>query len=88
MIEHRDQDERAKKGLSEAEAMARLAADGPNELPSKHQRTGFRIFLDIMREPMLVLLVAGGAIYAVFGETRDGGGWPARAGHRAGRGDG
>lgn len=71
MIEHREQDTRATKGLSEAEAKARFAADGPNELRSRHERTGFRIFLDVMREPMLALLVAGGAIYAAFGETRD-----------------
>ena len=58
-------------GLSEAEARARFAADGPNELPSTGRRTGLRILFDVIREPMLALLVAGGAVYLALGDTRE-----------------
>jgi Ca2+-transporting ATPase len=64
-------DTKTTSGLTGAQARARLAADGPNELPSGGHRTGLRIMLDTMREPMLALLLAGGAIYALLGETRD-----------------
>ena len=50
-------------GLSTAEAQARLASDGPNELPQRHPRTPFRIVLDVLREPMFALLIAAGVIY-------------------------
>lgn len=62
--------ERAAKtmsGLTDAEAAARLVADGPNELLSGDHRTGIRIVLDVIKEPMLALLLSGGAIYALLG---------------------
>ncbi len=58
-------------GLASAEAQRRLALDGPNELPRGDHRTGLRILVDVVREPMLALLLASGAIYAVLGETTD-----------------
>lgn len=58
-------------GLTAGEARSRLASDGPNELPSGGHRTGLRILLDVIREPMLALLLTGGAIYATLGETGD-----------------
>lgn len=66
-----DRDLKSTSGLTDAEAGARLRADGPNELPSADHRTGLRILLDVIKEPMLALLLAGGAIYALLGETRD-----------------
>ncbi|PYF06281.1 Ca2+-transporting ATPase [Rhodobacter viridis] len=71
MTDIAERDSQTTSGLTEAEAAARLATDGPNELPSGDHRTGFRILLDVLREPMLALLLAGGAIYALLGETRD-----------------
>nr|WP_255657277.1 cation-translocating P-type ATPase [Lysobacter lactosilyticus] len=53
------------------EAMRRLARDGPNALPDSEQRSPLRIALHAMREPMLLLLVAAGAIYLALGEPRD-----------------
>lgn len=61
----------AASGLTSGEAASRLASDGPNELPSGDRRTGFRILLGVVKEPMLALLLAGGAIYALLGEMRD-----------------
>lgn len=46
-------------GLSEGEAAQRLVRYGPNELPSTKRRDVVRIALEVVREPML-LLVAGG----------------------------
>ena len=58
-------------GLREIDAQARLAADGPNELPREGRRTTARIFIDVLREPMLALLVAGSAIYFALGDLRE-----------------
>ena len=59
------------KGLSEAEAAQRLARDGPNELPRRDRRTPFRIVVEVLREPMLLLLLAGGAIYLALGDLTE-----------------
>ena len=47
-------------GLSEAEAQARLKAEGYNELPRPDRRTTLRIVFEVVREPMIALLLAGG----------------------------
>jgi Ca2+-transporting ATPase len=57
----------APRGLSSAEAAARLAAEGPNELPRPAERTVVRIALEVGREPMFLLLLAAGAIYLLLG---------------------
>ena len=58
-------------GLSEQEAAARLRAEGANELPSTKPRGLLAIAWEVVREPMLLLLVGAGAIYLVLGELRD-----------------
>ena len=58
-------------GLSEAEAAARLEREGPNELPSKDRRTILGIVLEVVREPMFLMLIAAGAIYMFMGEPSD-----------------
>ena len=50
-------------GLAEAEARARLDVEGYNELPRSDRRTPLRIILEVVREPMLALLLGGGVIY-------------------------
>jgi len=59
------------QGLSETEAQARLRSEGYNELPRSDQRTAFRIVLEVMREPMLALLVGGGAVYLALGDLQE-----------------
>ena len=54
-----------------AAAAARLAEDGPNELPSAERRNFFRIVLDVLKEPMLLLLLAGGVIYLALGSAQE-----------------
>ncbi len=58
-------------GLSEAEAAARLAAEGPNELPREGRRTVLRIALDVLREPMLALLLGAGLVYLALGDIHE-----------------
>ncbi|MGY4314143.1 cation-translocating P-type ATPase [Bradyrhizobium sp. JR3.5] len=58
-------------GLGESEAQARLAAEGPNELPQPDRRTPLRIVLEVLREPMFALLIGGGAIYLLLGDIKE-----------------
>src|SRR6516164_7770018 len=58
-------------GLSESVAQARLAAEGPNELPLADRRTPLRIVLEVLREPMFALLLGGGAIYLLLGDIKE-----------------
>lgn len=59
------------RGLAEADAQARLKAEGPNELPRSERRTPVRIILEVLGEPMLSLLLGGGAIYLALGDTKE-----------------
>ncbi len=58
-------------GLDPDEAARRLARDGPNEVASQKPRTLLRLARDVLREPMLLLLVCAGALYLALGEPRD-----------------
>jgi P-type Ca2+ transporter type 2C len=58
-------------GLTDDQAAERLAADGPNELPRHGQRGFWRICLEVLREPMLAMLLAAGLIYLILGDARE-----------------
>ncbi|WBU28079.1 cation-translocating P-type ATPase [Rhodopseudomonas palustris] len=58
-------------GLSEREAAARLASEGYNELPSPDRRTLLGIVLEVVREPMLALLLGGGVVYMALGDLKE-----------------
>ncbi|MFH1448715.1 MAG: cation-translocating P-type ATPase [Candidatus Micrarchaeota archaeon] len=58
-------------GLSDEEAAVLLRKDGPNELPSSKPRNVLTIALEVIREPMFILLVVCGMIYLTLGETID-----------------
>ncbi len=60
-----------REGLSETEARARLAADGPNELPNPDRRSRARILFEALSEPMSALLVGGGVLYFLLGDTTE-----------------
>lgn len=60
------------KGLSQEEAARRLADNGPNELPRPEKRSFIKIALEVFAEPMLALLLAGGGIYLLLGDTGEG----------------
>ena len=58
-------------GLSAADAAAQLQRDGPNLLPQPDHRRWPRMVLDVLREPMLLLLVAAAVLYLLLGDARD-----------------
>jgi P-type Ca2+ transporter type 2C len=58
-------------GLSEADAARQLRVTGYNELLSTRRRSVFYIALEVVREPMFLLLVACGLLYMVMGELTD-----------------
>ena len=60
------------EGLSAEEAVSRLLRDGPNELSSARPRTWFQIALGVVREPMLLLLLAAGSVNFMLAEPLDG----------------
>lgn len=62
------------RGLTAAQVQARLATEGPNELPHGQRRTPLRIALEVLREPMLAMLamlLAAGTIYLLLGDTTE-----------------
>lgn len=64
-------DQTLPEGLSREEAAALLRAEGPNELPAAAQRDIPAIALEVLREPMFLLLVSAGAIYLLLGNAGD-----------------
>ncbi len=58
-------------GLTQAEAEDLLNRVGFNELPSTRPRSILAIALDVVREPMFLLLVAGGLIYLLLGDLQE-----------------
>ncbi len=68
MIRPDQPDWRDVRGLTQAEADARLRAEGPNELPGARRRSIVAIVRDVMREPMFLLLVAAASIYFMLGD--------------------
>ncbi|HYL97892.1 MAG TPA: cation-translocating P-type ATPase [Blastocatellia bacterium] len=55
------------KGLTEQEASLRIEREGFNELPSAGRTSTLHVIAGVLREPMFLLLVAGGAIYLAIG---------------------
>ena len=58
-------------GLPEEEARARLQEEGTNEIPAHEKRSLFTIVLEVVREPMFLMLVAAGGVYLLMGEPTD-----------------
>ncbi|MBP8304466.1 MAG: cation-translocating P-type ATPase [Phycisphaerae bacterium] len=54
-------------GLTEEEAARRLGEEGYNELPGGQKRGILRIALEVIREPMFLLLVGCGTVYLLMG---------------------
>ena len=50
------------QGLTAAEATRRLGVDGPNELPRARERTILRQAWEVVRQPMLLLLLGAGMV--------------------------
>ena len=56
-------------GLTSAEAGTRHLRDGSNALPHPEHRSRWAIVLSVLREPMLLLLLAATAVYLVLGDA-------------------
>lgn len=61
-----------KQGLSSAEASIRLKKLGYNELPSAKPRTIWTIALEVLKEPMFVLLLSCAGLYVLLSDYGEG----------------
>jgi P-type Ca2+ transporter type 2C len=59
------------QGLSHEEAERRLAAVGPNDIPSGKEDGILHIVFDVVKEPMFLLLIVAAAIYGMLGERAE-----------------
>ncbi len=60
------------KGLSTAEAKAALQSHGFNELLTARPKNVLKIALEVVREPMFLLLISCGLLYMILGDYREG----------------
>ncbi len=58
-------------GLSAAEARKRLAVYGPNRLTEEKRESFWEEFFEELREPMVLMLLVTGVLYAIWGEISD-----------------
>jgi Ca2+-transporting ATPase len=58
-------------GLSHAQVEALLREHGRNELPQAMPRSVWRLALDVLQEPMFLLLLACGAVYLLLGDVHE-----------------
>lgn len=56
-------------GISATKAAERLKLEGFNELPTPNQRSVFRIVYEVLKQPMFALLIGGGVIYLILGDS-------------------
>ncbi len=59
-------------GLTSAEAKQLLQQHGKNELSPQKKESFFRKIIEVLSEPMFLLLIIASVIYFVLGEARDG----------------
>ena len=60
------------QGLSDDEVKLKRATEGYNELPSSKPKNFFRLALEVIQEPMFLLLVACGSLYLILGDLQEG----------------
>jgi Ca2+-transporting ATPase len=58
-------------GLTTAEAVRQLAADGPNDIPAAHRHRLLDALLHVLAEPMFLLLCAAVSVYLLLGDLRE-----------------
>lgn len=59
------------EGLTDPEAGQRLTQVGPNSLSVEKSEPFWREFIEELREPMVLMLLVTGALYAIWGELSD-----------------
>ncbi len=58
-------------GLTSEEVTLKIKTEGYNELPSADKRSVLTIVLEVIREPMFLLLIACGTIYLILGDLQE-----------------
>ncbi|WP_295335101.1 cation-translocating P-type ATPase [Flavobacterium sp.] len=61
-----------KNGLTSAKAAEQLKTFGYNELPSAKPKSVWQIALEVIKEPMFILLLGCGLVYLVLGDYTEG----------------
>ncbi len=56
-------------GLTDEDVIARISSEGYNELPQAKQRSVFHIALEVIKEPMFILLLLCGLLYLMLGDA-------------------
>jgi Ca2+-transporting ATPase len=59
-------------GLASWEVAEKLEREGYNELPESQKRSVLGIIIEVIHEPMFILLVASGLIYFLLGDFQEG----------------
>jgi Ca2+-transporting ATPase len=59
------------RGLTSVEAAARLWRDGPNRLPQPDRRQWPQVLFAVLREPMILMLVAAAGVYLLLGDAAE-----------------
>jgi Ca2+-transporting ATPase len=60
------------EGLSSERAIQKLKDEGYNELPSAQSKNIWQIVLEVIQEPMFILLISCGALYLLLGDYVEG----------------
>ena len=60
------------KGLSDQQVIANRKTFGTNEMGEKSKNPIWGILLEILKEPLFILLLAASSIYFLLGETTEG----------------
>ena len=60
------------KGLTSVEAQERLKTHGYNELSSSRSKSIWTLAVEVMKEPMFLLLIACGILYMTLGDYKEG----------------
>src|SRR4030067_747910 len=58
-------------GLSGTEVLRKLSEEGYNELPSSEKRGVFRMAVEVIKEPIFLLLIGSGSLYFVLGDVTE-----------------
>jgi len=71
MTAHGSFDVQNAQGISSAEADAILTRDGPNELASEKRVSLWGTLFDMVKQPMILLLLVAGSLYLLLGDVTE-----------------
>ncbi|HLG34312.1 MAG TPA: cation-translocating P-type ATPase [Bacteroidia bacterium] len=64
--------EKKYQGLTSEQAQQNFKRHGFNELPASKSKSVFSIIVDVVKEPMFILLISCGTLYILLGDTGEG----------------